>query len=107
MKNIAERKKPYRYRPGSKALREIRKYQTSTELLIRKLPFQRLVRELARNHPRIGSTVRFSPMALATLQEAVEDHIVRHFQLANEIAINGNRVTVQVKDIQLVKRMIN
>ncbi|KAL4305116.1 hypothetical protein AHAS_Ahas16G0046100 [Arachis hypogaea] len=42
-------KKPHRYRPGTVALREIRKYQKSTELLIRKLPFQRLVREIAQD----------------------------------------------------------
>jgi hypothetical protein len=44
-------KKPHRYRPGTVALREIRKYQKSTELLIRKLPFQRLVREIAQVWP--------------------------------------------------------
>uniref|UniRef100_A0A667YWB8 Histone H3 n=1 Tax=Myripristis murdjan TaxID=586833 RepID=A0A667YWB8_9TELE len=42
-------KKPHRYRPGTVALREIRRYQKSTELLIRKLPFQRLVREIAQD----------------------------------------------------------
>ena len=40
-------KKPHRYRPGTVCIREIRKYQKSTELLIRKLPFQRLVREIS------------------------------------------------------------
>src|SRR6476660_3104206 len=43
-------KKPHRYRPGTVALREIRRYQKSTELLIRKLPFQRLVREIAQDY---------------------------------------------------------
>ena len=42
-------KKPHRFRPGTVALREIRRYQKSTELLIRKLPFQRLVREIAQD----------------------------------------------------------
>src|SRR5882757_5130882 len=46
-------KKPHRYRPGTVALREIRRYQKSTELLIRKLPFQRLVREIAQGMRRI------------------------------------------------------
>ena len=42
-------KKPHRYRPGTVALRDIRKYQKSTNLLVRKLPFQRLVREIAQD----------------------------------------------------------
>ncbi|KAE8666791.1 histone H3.3 [Hibiscus syriacus] len=53
-------KKPHRYRPGTVALREIRKYQKSTELLIRKLPFQRLVREIAQDFKvnNIGIEIR-------------------------------------------------
>jgi len=58
-------KKPHRFRPGTVALREIRRYQKSTELLIRKLPFQRLVREIAGN---IKSGIKFRVAALSALQ---------------------------------------
>ena len=51
-------KKPHRFRPGTVALREIRRYQKSTELLIRKLPFQRLVREIAQDF-KVGSFIPF------------------------------------------------
>ena len=60
-------KKPHRYRPGTVALREIRRYQKSTELLLRKLPFQRLVREIAQD---FKSDLRFQSSAVAALQEA-------------------------------------
>ena len=60
-------KKPHRYRPGTVALREIRKYQKSTELLIRKLPFQRLVREVAQD---FKNDLRFQGSAVMALQEA-------------------------------------
>ena len=62
-------KKPHRYRPGTVALREIRRYQKSTELLIRKLPFQRLVREIAQE---FKTDLRFQGSAVLALQEAAE-----------------------------------
>ena len=69
-------KKPHRYRPGTVALREIRRYQKSTELLIRKLPFQRLVREIALDFwPRDGGP-RFTVTAIKALQEAAEAYLV-------------------------------
>ena len=96
-------KKPYRYRPGTVALREIRAYQKSTELLIRKLPFQRLVREIVQqNH---GIQYRFQSTALLALQEASEDFLVRMFEQVNDIAIHGKRVTIKPKDVQLWKRI--
>ncbi|VDN29112.1 unnamed protein product [Gongylonema pulchrum] len=58
-------KKPHRYRPGTVALREIRRYQKSTELLIRKLPFQRLVREIAQD---FKTDLRFQSAAIGALQ---------------------------------------
>ena len=57
-------KKPHRYRPGTVALREIRRYQKSTELLIRKLPFQRLVREIAQD---FKTDLRFQRVQLLVL----------------------------------------
>ena len=62
-------KKAHRYKPGTVALREIRKYQKSTELLLRKLPFQRLVREMSKE---MASDVRFQTQALLAFQEASE-----------------------------------
>src|SRR6476660_6973911 len=67
-------KKPHRFRPGTVALREIRRYQKSTELLIRKLPFQRLVREIAQDYK---TDLRFQSSAIAALQEAAEAYLVR------------------------------
>lgn len=69
-------KKPHRYRPGTVALREIRKYQKSTELLIRKAPFQRLVREIAQD---FKNDLRFQSTAVLALQEAAEAYLVRYF----------------------------
>jgi histone H3 len=91
-------KKPHRFRPGTVALREIRKYQKSTELLIRKLPFQRLVRETAQN---LKTDVRFQSHALAALQEASEAYLVGLFEDTNLCAIHAKRVTIFPKDMQL------
>ena len=96
-------RKPTRFRPGTVALRQIKKYQKSTELLIRKLPFQRLVREVAQ---KIDSTLRFQSTAILALQEASESFLVTMFDKVNLCAIHGGRVTIQVKDIQLWRRMI-
>ena len=71
-------KKPHRYRPGTVALREIRKYQKSTELLIRKLPFQRLVREIAQD---FKTDLRFQSTAIMALQEAAEAYLVGLFEV--------------------------
>ncbi|KAF3973329.1 hypothetical protein CMV_003236 [Castanea mollissima] len=72
-------KKPHRYRPGTVALREIRKYQKSTELLIRKLPFQRLVREIAQD---FKTDLRFQSHAVLALQEAAEAYLVGDADIA-------------------------
>jgi histone H3 len=77
-------KKPHRYRPGTVALREIRKYQKSTELLIRKLPFQRLVREIAQD---FKTDLRFQSSAVMALQEASEAYLVSLFEDTNLAAI--------------------
>lgn len=95
-------KKPHRYRPGTVALREIRKYQKTTELLIRKLPFQRLVRELAQE---LKSELRFQGSALLALQEASEAYLVSLFEDTNLGCIHAKRVTIQPKDIQLARRI--
>jgi histone H3 len=95
-------KKPHRYRPGTVSLREIRKYQKGTELLIRKLPFQRLVREVAQE---FRSELRFQSTAILALQEASEAFLVQLFENANLCAIHAKRVTIQPKDIQLAQRI--
>lgn len=95
-------KKPHRWRPGTAALREIRKYQKSTELLIRKLPFQRLVREIANE---LVPDLRFQAAAIAALQEASEAYLIGLFEDTNLCAIHGKRVTIMPKDMQLARRI--
>jgi histone H3 len=95
-------KKPHRFRPGTVALREIRRYQKSTELLIRKLPFQRLVREIAQD---FKTDLRFQASAIAALQEASEAYLVGLFEDTNLCAIHAKRVTIMPKDIQLARRI--
>ncbi|CAK7354592.1 unnamed protein product [Dovyalis caffra] len=109
-------KKPHCYRPGTVALREIRKYQKSTELLIRKLPFQRLVREIAQDFKiwlfdvndctgAVQTDLRFQSHAVLALQEAAEAYLVGLFEDTNLCAIHAKRVTIMPKDIQLARRI--
>ena len=93
-------RKPHRYRPGTVALRQIRKYQKSTELLIRKLPFQRLVREVAQD---FKCDLRFQSTALMALQEAAEAYLVGIMEDTNLCAIHAKRVTIMPKDMQLAR----
>jgi histone H3 len=95
-------KKPHRFKPGTVALREIRKYQKSTELLVRKLPFQRLVREIAQE---FKTDLRFQSSAVLALQEASEAYMVGLFEDTNLCAIHAKRVTIMPKDIQLARRI--
>ena len=95
-------KKPHRYRPGTVALREIRRFQKSTELLIRKLPFQRLVREIASEY---RNELRFQSSAVLALQEASEAYMVGLFEDTNLCAIHAKRVTIMPKDMQLARRI--
>ena len=95
-------KKPYRYRPGTVSLREIRRYQRSTELLIRKLPFQRLVREIAQD---VKSDLRFQASAIEALQQSAESYLVGLFEDTNLCAIHAKRVTIMPKDLKLARRI--
>ena len=95
-------KKPQRFRPGTVALREIRRYQKSTELLIHKLPFQRLVREIAQD---LKPNLRFQSSTIIALQEASEAYLVGLFEDTNLCAIHAKRVTIMPKDIQLARRI--
>jgi len=100
-------KKPHRYRPGTVALREIRKYQKSSELLIRKAPFERLVRESLQEYstPGPGGAYRIQSLAVLALQEACEAYLVGLFEDTNMCAIHAKRVTIMPKDIQLARRI--
>lgn len=95
-------RKPHRYRPGTVALREIRKYQKGTQLLIRKLPFQRLVREIAQEFNR---NLRFQSHAVFALQAAAEAYLVSLFEDTNLCTIHAKRVTISPRDIQLARRI--
>ncbi|GJW13826.1 histone H3.3 [Tanacetum coccineum] len=113
-------KKPHRYRPGTVALRFLflviifidlmmlivhvksETYQKATDLLIRKLPFQRLVREIAQD---IKTDLRFQSHAVLALQEAAEAYLVGLFEDTNLCAIHAKRVTIMPKDVQLARRI--
>jgi histone H3/H4 len=95
-------KKPHRYRPGTVALREIRKYQKSTELLLRKAPFQRLVREVAQE---FKTDIRFQSSSVLALQEACEAYLIGLFEDTQLCAIHAKRVTIMQRDILLARRI--
>mmetsp|Transcript_30744 Transcript_30744/g.37719 ORF Transcript_30744/g.37719 Transcript_30744/m.37719 type:complete len:136 (-) Transcript_30744:71-478(-) len=99
---VGTMKKTHRFRPGTLALREIRKYQKSTDLLLRKLPFQRLVKEIAQE---VKSDLRFQSQAILALQEAAEAYLVGLFEDTNLCAIHAKRVTIMPKDVQLARRL--
>ena len=99
-------KKPHRYRPGTVALREICRYQKSTDLLIHKVPFQRLAREVLQDLNKPGSYPRFTATcfqatSLLAIQESVEAFSIGMFEDINLCAIHARRVTIMPKDIQL------
>ena len=98
---IPGQRRKRRNHPGTVALREIRRYQKSTEFLIRKLPFQRLVRETVEDF----RPFRVASLALKALQEATEAYITTLMEDANMCAIHAKRVTVMPKDIQLARRI--
>ncbi len=95
-------KRKFRYRPGTVALREIRKYQRSTCFLLRRAPFWRLVREIAQDHK---TDLRWTSAALEALQEATEAFLVELFDISNFFAIHARRVTIMPKDIMLYQRV--
>jgi len=95
--------KKRRYRPGALALKEIRKYQKSTDLLIRKLPFARLVREIS--NQVAPEPFRWTAESMLAIQEATEDFMVHLFEDCNLCAIHAKRVTIMPKDLQLARRI--
>uniref|UniRef100_A0ACD5U3A5 Uncharacterized protein n=1 Tax=Avena sativa TaxID=4498 RepID=A0ACD5U3A5_AVESA len=102
-KKNKKKKRAYRFRPGTVALREIRKYQRSTGLLLPFAPFVRLVKEITGS---LSKTVnRWTPEALVPLQAAAEYNLVDMFERANLCAIHAKRVTLMPADIQLARRI--
>ena len=95
-------KRKHRYRPGTLALREIRHYQKKTNLLIKRAPFARLVREIAQG---CRQDLRFQNTAIGALQEAAEAYLVGLFEDTNLCAIHAKRITIMPKDIQLARHI--
>jgi histone H3 len=92
-------KKPHRYRPGTVALREIRKYQKTGDLLILQIPFRRIVREIS--GWTSNAVTRWQPAAVLALQEAVETLLVDLFTFAQRCVNHAKRVTLLQKDLRL------
>jgi histone H3 len=97
-------KQPRRYRPGTVALREIRQYQKSTKLLIRKAPFQRLVREICRDL-KLDEPKRYTANAMLALQEAAEAYLVTMFSEAQLCSFHGGWKTLKRRDLRLLQRL--
>lgn len=91
-----------RFRPGEKALKEIRKFQRSTDLLINKLPFTRLVKEITFS---FHHSLQWQGIALEAIQHAAEDYIIGLMGDANLSAIHAKRITIMPKDLQLARRI--
>lgn len=103
---IVPTKTKKRYRPGTVALREIRKFQKSTDLLIAKLPFARVVREVALQFIDVTDAgLRWQSVAILALQEATEAFLVSLLEDTNLLALHAKRVTIMQKDIQLARRI--
>ncbi|CDK24778.1 unnamed protein product [Kuraishia capsulata CBS 1993] len=98
-------KRKHRYKPGTVALREIRRYQKSTDLLLRKLPFARLVREVAQDCIGYDYALKWQSVAIMALQEASEAFLVHLFEDTNLCALHAKRVTIMQRDIQLARRI--
>ena len=109
MKAKTQPAKPHRFRPGTVAMREIRRYQRTYDLLIPRLPFNKLVRDLAyeilKEEMGENAKLQFQASALDGLQEATEHYLVKLLEDSNLNAIHANRVTVQPKDIKLARRI--
>ena len=101
----SKKKRAHRWRPGTVALREIKKYQNSVNTLLRKAPFQRLVRELSLSHDGGRGQVRWQASALAALQEETENYVVQVLADANLLALHAKRVTLMERDLHLARRI--
>lgn len=105
-KEPQQSRKRRRYKPGTRALIEIRQMQKSTNLLIRKLPFARLVREIAQEYfSPPGVQYRWQGSAIEALQHAAEAYLINLFEDANMCAIHARRVTLMQRDLRLAQRI--
>jgi histone H3 len=95
--------RPHRYRPGTRAIMEIRKFQRSTQFLIRRLPFARLVKEITTEE--FHHSLRWRVDAIEALQHAAEDYIINLLMDANLCAIHAKRVTIMPRDMYLARRI--
>ena len=96
-------KKPHRYRPGTVALHEIRRFQKNTDVVIRKLPFQRLVREITQK--LFSEEYRFQSLSMLALQEASEAYLIGLLEDTNLAAMHAKRVTIMPRDMALARRI--
>ncbi|XP_069973121.1 uncharacterized protein [Penaeus vannamei] len=94
-------KRKHKFRPGTVALMEIRHYQKGANLLVPKLPFSRLIKEIIQQF----GAYRLQSIALMALQEAAEAYVVGLLEMANLCSIHAKRVTLYPKDIKLVRRI--
>ena len=102
LKRAEGEKRPHRFKPGTVALREIRRYQKGGNMLLRKIPFQRIVRHIAEG---LKHGMRFQASAILALQEATEGHLVGLFADSNICAVHAKRVGVTGGDIQIAKKL--
>ena len=93
-------RKPHRFRPRTRTLVEICKFQRSTYLLIKRLSFERFVREIAQDYM---AAPRFRPYAIYALQTAAEDYLVKSLEDTNLLCIHAKRQTISVRDLKLVR----
>ncbi|BCR84078.1 histone H3.1 [Aspergillus chevalieri] len=103
-KTPAKKKGTRKFKPGTIALREIRRYQKGHELLLPKTPFRRVVQEIT-SEMMFEKDYRFQSSALDALQEISEAFLVNEFEMTNLCAIHARRVTIQARDMQLVRRL--
>ena len=99
----APTKRKHRFHPGTVAMRQIRHLQKTTDLLLRKFPFQRLVREIAQSYT--DDSLRFKKSALLCLQEATETYLIEMLSKSNRIAVHARRVTVNPHDMELAREI--
>lgn len=105
VQHVRKQQTPRRLRPGTRAIREIRAYQRSTNLLIRKAPFARFVREFLISHHPFGAMYRWQKAAIECLQEAAEAFLVCFLSDAYLCAIHAKRVTLMPRDMYLIRRL--
>lgn len=95
-------KKPHRYRPGTVSLREIRKFQKSTDQLLPKMAFRRLTMEITQDY---RTDCRYQSAAITALQEACEAYLIGLIGDANLCALHSRRISIMPKDFQLARRL--